>query len=129
MKKRILSFILVCAMLCTMSISAAAASAYDVGKTIGGTLDYYDTSAWLYTYTDHVVAETWCETTYEVIFTTSAKLYYIGSTTPVETVGRMTATAYRGTDILNNIRGESEHVVQAGAQWGIWTCSLGANIW
>ena len=129
MKKRILSFILICALLCTMSIGASAASVSKTGKTQGGTLDYYDTKAWLYTYTDHVFAETWCEATYEIIFATSARLYYNGSTTPVETVGQMTATAYRGTDILNNIRGESTHYVQAGPQWGIWGCNLGANIW
>lgn len=129
MKKRILSFILVCALLCTMSIGVSAATVSKTGKTYGGTIGSYDTSAHLYTYSDHVVAETWCEVTYLVTFSTSARLYYNGSDRPVETVGRMTATAYRGTDILNNIRGESSHVIQAGSQWGIWSYDLGANIW
>lgn len=129
MKKRILSFILVCALLCTMSIGASAATVSKTGKTYGGTIGSYDTSAQLYTYSDHVVAETWCEATFGVTFTTSVRLYYNGDNNPVRGAGQMTATAYRGTDILNNIRGESTHVIHAGSNWGIWECDLGANIW
>lgn len=129
MNKRIITLVLVFSLLCTLSIGASAASASRTGNTVGGTVGSYNTSAHLYTYTDHVVADTGCETYLNVTCSTAVRLYYKGSDQPVRNYGGTSASVYRSTDVLNNIRGESDHVVNAGSAWGVWNYSLSANIW
>ena len=132
MRKRILSFVLVFALVCAMSISVSAGSASVYGETSGSKYNPLETSGELYVYTDHAVAETWCEVDSFVVLT---KVYFIhkGENNVDVTYsdsGRTTASAYRTGDltVLTGVRGSSLHKVESD-DWGNWTYSLNANLY
>lgn len=134
MKKRILSFVLVFALVCSMSIGASAASVSKTGKTSGGQIEGLVTSATLEVYTDHAVANTGCEADSGFTIITAVRFYYMDANNAEKSVsnsGRTTASAYKPAfpATPNGIRGESDHYVYTNAVWGNWGCHLGANVW
>ena len=129
MKKQILAFVLVFALLFSMTISASAASASKRGQTSGGILTNLPTSATLNVYTEHATAGTWCELS-SCTISTIAYLHLNDGRT-LTGYGTVSATAVKSTeiDIPNTKNGSSEHNVNGGSQYGVWTASLSANVW
>lgn len=129
MKKRILSFVLVFAILCTMTISASASSASSTGETGGGPLGKAPTSATLNVYTEHATAETQCSES-GFTYTTSVRLYFIDGDS-IGNSGGASVSVWKSTgiDIPNTSYAVSYHSVSGNLNYGSWSTSLRANVW
>lgn len=132
MRKRILSLILVFVLICTMSISASAATVTRHGVTSNGIYTGVDARGELSVYTDHSYAVTWCEVD---SFVKSTEVHFIftklnGEPGKFFGSGRTVASAYNssGETAINNIRGASLHKVDGGENWGTWGYSLATNL-
>lgn len=129
MRKRILSFVLVLVMVCAMSISVFAGSAYDSGNTSGGSQGTLFASASLSAYTEHATAETSCDIV-GVIYKTSVKLHFIDGNF-IEDRGGDYVTLWKSSDldVPNTSHATSSHEVRGGTTYGNWNTSLRANVW
>lgn len=130
MKKRILSFILVFALLCSMSICASAASWN--GNTSGGSRGTVTTSATLYVYSEHAVASTSSGAYDHGILATTVRFHYTNTLNQFATKtasGHASASAYPSDmkDIFSAISADSEHDVNGGSEWGSWHWELSAT--
>lgn len=129
MRKRILSFVLVLVLLCTMAICVSAASTSTTGSTGGGVEGKADTSATLYAYTDHATAETWSSKS-ACILSTSVTLHFVdGSAEGISGGASVTYWKDSGLDIPNTSYATSVHDVKGYSSYGNWTASLRANVW
>lgn len=129
MKRKILCFVLIYALVCTMSITAFAGSAYDDGYTnsiTGGGVLYcqayldVDSSRAYATTTNDQDFISWC--------TTVATIYYLddnGDEVPETDQGKGSVSVY-GVP-TKGVRGGSYHLVSGGSTYGAWSCSLYAN--
>lgn len=129
MRKRILSFALVFALVCTMSISAFAGSAYDDGFTdsiTGGGVLYCQ--AHLDVDSSRAYATTTNDQNFVALCTTVATIYYLddnGTEVPETDQGRGSISVY-GVP-TKGVRGGSYHLVSGGSMYGAWSCTLYAN--
>lgn len=128
MKKRILSFVLVFALVCAMSMSAFAGSVYDFGYTLGGNSGRLYCEAELKVSKGSAEAETSNSVGNPAMCTTVATLYCrdsAGNEAPYTAQGTSSVTVFGNS---NGIRGGSHHLVSGGTSYGAWSCTLRADV-
>ena len=133
MKKRILSFAMVCVLMYSMCLTVSAASASDSGVTTGGTDGRVSTTADLYVYTDHAVGETWSEAYDTSILKTIVKFFYRGMNNNIaycidQGHAVISVSPPNNAGLMSGINGESFHLVSS-TKYGTWTSALTANVW
>lgn len=134
MRKRILSLILVFALLCTLSISVSATTVSETGVTPYGKEGSWRTRATLGVYTDHAHATTWSGANDNSVLNTTLRYIYIATDNDEKTMtrtGTAEVTAYPTNmkDALSAISGNSQHSVTGGVTYGNWDCYLEADVW
>ena len=123
MKKRIISLILVIALMSAMCLSASAASRTDY--TSGGSAGKLKVTATLNRYPLFATASTTPGITNEAVLTTTCRFHYtnqVGHTSTLTVTGSSTVTA-QPNDIQNaasGISADSQHTVNGGTRWGSW---------
>lgn len=127
MKKRIISLILVIALMSAMCLSASAAS--KTGSTSGGTDGILNATIELYRYPLFATASTTIGSVNTVTLITTCTFEYVNKfdhTSTLSKTGSSVATV-QPSDIKNaasGISARSQHTVNGGALWGSWSSSL-----
>ena len=129
MKKRIFSFVLVFAMVCAMSISAYAGSAFSSGLTLeGGDMGQLECKATLDVDSSRAYATTWNEARKPELCTTVATLYCLdsnGDEVPYTDQGGASVSVWG--EPTKGVRGASFHGVYGGYDYSSWSCTLYAD--
>lgn len=130
MKRKILCFVLVFALMCAICIGASAASV--TGYTSGGKRGRLTTTASLYVYSEHAVATTSSGANNHDILATTVRFHYTNTFNQLSTdskSGHASASSYPTDmkDIFSAISANSEHAVRGEDDWGNWEYDLSAT--